>query len=185
MQEHEHVVNILEEAKQAAERGDIIRLKQLSDQTIHSTAIYQDSDNILVAIIVYSLSKLLERRQNYSPKDFEKYFKYYLDTIDYSRNCINQNNCPLFRDRIKEMLSYRGLSSDLKKSVGEVFEKAKINKASKIYEHGISMGATAKLLGISLWDLTSYVGQGTINDMKEGETLNIRARVKKALDFFE
>ena len=46
------------------------------------------------------------------------------------------------------------------------------------------MGATAKLLGISLWDLTSYIGQGTINDMEEGETLNIQTRVKKALDFF-
>jgi predicted transcriptional regulator len=81
-------------------------------------------------------------------------------------------------------MQVRGLESNLKRSVQDVFQKARINKASKIYEHGISMGATAELLGISLWDLSSYVGQSTISDMKEGKTVDVRTRVKNVMEFF-
>lgn len=184
MHEHSHVINVLKEAKKAAQIGDIVALKRLSDQTIHMTAIHQDTDNVLVAIVVYSLAKLLERRHSYSDKDFEKYLNYYLKTIDYSVNCIGKDKCELFRNRVKEIMQVKELESNLKRSVQDVFQKARINKASKIYEHGISMGATAKLLGISVWELSSYIGQSTIADMKEGKTLDAATRAKRALAFF-
>jgi hypothetical protein len=184
MQEHHHVVEVLEKAKQAAKRGDIVELKRLSDQTIHATAIHQDTDNVLVAIVVYSLAKLLERRHSYLHKDFDKYLSYYLKTIDFSKSCIKRDDCDSFRDRVRDMMKVKGLQENLKRSVQSVFQKARINKASKVYEHGISMGATAKLLGISLWDLSGYVGQSTIADMKEGKTLDVATRAKKALAFF-
>jgi len=185
MQEHKHVIEVLREAKSAAQRGDIVQLKRLSDQTIHMTAIHQDTDNVLVAIVVYSLAKLLERRHNYSYKDFERFLNYYLKTIDYSIDCIGKNKCDLFRDRVKEITDVNGLETNLKRSVKDVFQKARINKASKIYEHGISLGSTANLLGISLWDLSSYVGQSTISDMKEGKTIDVKTRVKNVMEFFK
>lgn len=184
MQEHNHVVRVLEAAKKAAKRGDVVELKRLSDQTIHATAIHQDTDNVLVAIVVYSLAKLLERRHSYSHEDFDRYLNYYLKTVDFSKTCIKKDDCDAFRNRIADMMKVRGLAENLKRSVRDVFQKARINKASKVYEHGISMGATAKLLGISLWDLSSYVGQSTISDMKEGKTLDVATRAKKALAFF-
>ena len=62
MQEKEHVIKILEQAKQAIKKQDVIKLKDLSNKTIHSASIYQDPDNIAVAIILYSLSKIIERK---------------------------------------------------------------------------------------------------------------------------
>lgn len=184
MQEHDHVIKVLEEAEEAAKAGDIFKLRSLSDQTIHSAAIYQDTDNIMVAVIIYSLSKLLERKGTYSDKDFKKYFDYYLKTIEYSKNCIGKNKCELFRESINELTEVPGLSKNIRKNMQDVLQKARINKASRIYEHGISMGATAKLLGITLWELSNYTGQTAISDMKEGDTLDIKTRTKKALEFF-
>ena len=129
MQEHNHVVKVLEEAKKAAKRGDIVQLKRLSDQTIHATAIHQDTDNVLVAIIVYSLAKLLERRHSYSEKDFDKYLsareqikEFYLftwqkleqkiqDILDEIKNIddnifekLNERNCiPRLQNIIQQM----------------------------------------------------------------------------------
>jgi len=40
---------------------DTLKLKQLSDQTNNTASRTQDSDNIAVAVIVYSLGKILER----------------------------------------------------------------------------------------------------------------------------
>ena len=64
-------------------------------------------------------------------------------------------------------------------------QKAKINKASRLYEHGISMEKTAKLLGISQWELAEYVGPMGASEYPQTQTLDIKKRVKKAMEFFE
>jgi hypothetical protein len=184
MQEHKHVVEVLQQAKEAAKKKDIITLKRLSDQTIHATTIYKDTDNVLVAILIYALSKLLEREESFDHKDFDKYLKYYLNTIDFSKTCVKKDDCDSFRDRVKEMMNVPGLSTEIKRSVKDVFRKARINKASKVYEHGISMEATAKLLGISLWELAEYTGQSGVHESREGKTLSVRDRVKNAMEIF-
>ena len=185
MQEHQHVIQVLQQAKIAAMEEDIVALKKLSDQTIHATTIHQDTDNVLVAIIVYSLSKLLERKHNFSNKDFDKYFKYYLKTLDFSKTCIRKDDCDAFRDRVKDMMNVPGLSRELKSSIKDVFHKARINKASKVYEHGVSMAATAKLLGISLWELAEYVGSGNTAEYKENKTSSVSERIKTAMEIFQ
>ena len=185
MQEHEHVENLLQKAKEAARKDDIAELRNLSDQTIHAAAIHQDTDNVLVAVILYSLSKLIERKESYSEKDFNKYLNYYLKTIEFSRVCISKDDCSLFRNRINEVMKVPGLSKNLKQSIQDVFRKARINKASKIYEHGISMEATANLLGISLWELAEYSGQVQGHDMGFNEAIDIKKRIKTAMEFFE
>ena len=59
MQEKENVLRILEEAKKAIEIGDALEIKNLSNQTINTASLIQDPDNIAVAVIVYSLSKII------------------------------------------------------------------------------------------------------------------------------
>ncbi|MEM3074623.1 MAG: hypothetical protein QW727_01630 [Candidatus Pacearchaeota archaeon] len=184
MKEHRHVANILEETKKAVRDFDITTLKNLSNETIHSAAIYQDTDNILIAVIVYALSKLIERKEDYKSKSFEKYLDYYLKTLEFSKECISKNDCDAFRDRLNEIMNVPGLSENIKTNVLDVFRKAKINKASKIYEHGISMEATSKLLGISMWELSEYVGQSQISEMKENKTFDVKKRIKIAMEFF-
>ena len=185
MQEHAHVREILEEAKIAVDAGDIMALNNISNRTIHSATIYQDTDNVLVAVIVYSLAKLLERKDKYNNKSFDKYLDFYLKTIDYFISCFDKDNCKLFRSRIDEIMEVPGLSKELKESVKDVFHKARINKASKIYEHGVSMEATSRLLGVSLWELAEYTGQGYIADLEIGKTKDVKHRIKKVMEFFK
>ncbi|MEM3113198.1 MAG: hypothetical protein QXI33_02120 [Candidatus Pacearchaeota archaeon] len=184
MQEHKHVIHIFQEAKKAAQNNDTLALKQLSNQTIHSSAIYHDTDNILVAIVLYALSKLIERKDMFSEIEYKKYLNYYFNTIDESIECISKNKCDIFRSKIGGLSDIKGLSGDLRRSVEDVFRKARINKASKIYEHGISMETTAKLLGISLWELAEYSGQTSISDGELNKTVDIKKRVKMAMEFF-
>lgn len=184
MQEHKHLVSLLKEAKKAAENNDVFRLKQLSNQTVHSATIYQDTDNVIVAILIYALGKLIERRSSFDNKSFEKYLSFYLDTIDDLISYVNTKNENLFRNKVENILNIKGLNDDLKKNVESVFMKARINKASKIYEHGISMEATAKLLGISIWELTEYTGQGSSSEVNFYKTVDVKKRIKNAMEFF-
>ena len=60
IEERDNVLRILKETKRALERGDASKLRLLSDQTINTASRTQDPDNIAVAVIVYSLSKIIE-----------------------------------------------------------------------------------------------------------------------------
>ena len=183
MHEKEHVIDVLINAKNAALNGDVILLKQLSNETIHSAAIYQDSDNVLVAVLVYSLGKLIERKDKYTG-NFKKYFNFYIKSIDELISVINKGDEKVIQNKFNDISSVKGLSEELKRNVSDVFMKARINKASKIYEHGISMEATSKLLGVSIWELAEYTGQTDISDANYNKTIDIKKRVKTAMEFF-
>ena len=185
MQEKEHVLEVLEQAKKAIRDEDVIKLKELSNQTIHSSAIEQDPDNIAVAVILYSLSKIIERVRYREYKEWPKFQKTYEKSIENAIIALKRNDVEVYRDQISIIQeSIEKLSGNLKKYVQEIFRKAQINKASRIYEHGISLEKTAKILGITLWELNSYVGNTGIADVNLAYTLDLKQRIKNAEDIF-
>jgi hypothetical protein len=62
MQERENVIYILGKTREAIKYENIALIRELSNRTIHSASIYSDTDNIAVAVIVYVISKILERK---------------------------------------------------------------------------------------------------------------------------
>ena len=52
MQEKDNLIDILEKTKKAIKEEDVLLLKELSNRTIHTSSIYQDPDNIAIAVIV-------------------------------------------------------------------------------------------------------------------------------------
>jgi PIN domain nuclease of toxin-antitoxin system len=183
MKEREHIISLLEHAKIAAKKEDVVALRRLSDQTTHSSAIYQDEDNILVAVTIYSISKIIEKGKKYYKESYQNYLKKYLAILNTALKHLKKGEEKKFRDHIKIQLQSKDLSSDLKMHMQSLFRKGKINKAGKIYEHGISMQKTAKLLGISIWELAEYVGS-TQKDIKQSETVNVKKRLRLAQEMF-
>jgi hypothetical protein len=187
MQEKENVLRILEATKEAIKREDSIKLKELSNQTIHTASTSQDPDNIAVAVIVYSLSKIIERKQYQSFSGWKSFYSEIVSAIDDSISSIKNNNDKKLKEnltRIRKTVSK--LSGKLKIYIQDVFRKAQINKASKIYEHGISMEQTASLLGITLFELTGYAGQKPeISDVSFNKTVDVKKRIKTAMEMFQ
>ena len=59
---------------------------------------------MLAAIVIYALAKLIERKDKYSPQDFDKYLKLFIHTIDDSIECVSNDSCDEFRGHISSML---------------------------------------------------------------------------------
>ena len=53
------ILSILSETRKVIEHNEIAELKEISNHTIHNASIFQDKDSITIAIIVYSLYKIL------------------------------------------------------------------------------------------------------------------------------
>jgi len=185
MKESGNILRILKETRTALHENDSYKIKQLSNQTIHTATIYQDPDNILIAVLVYAVSKIIEREHYKEMPGWDKFYSALTTNLDKGIVFLEKNELEGFRNSMGRIRNSINDLNGLKQYIKDVFEKAQINKAFKIYEHGLSSEQTAALLGVSLWDLSSYIGQSTVHDTKINETMPVRQRVKIAEDIFK
>jgi len=186
MLEVEHTIRILKETLQSIEKNDTVTLKLLSNQTIHSASINQDPDNIGIAVSLYSLSKIFERQSYRAEEGWENTKRIIINSIKNSIKDLEVNNLEKFRrDFSFIQRAINKISGKLKKYIEDVFIKAKINKASRIHEHGISLEKTAKLLGLTVFDLAEYTGRTGISEAPLNKTVEVKERVKMMEDIFQ
>ncbi len=184
MHERDNVLRIFNETKKAVDEGNVSKIKSLSNQTTNTASLTHDPDNIAAAVVVYSLSKILERENYKTLAGWNKFYKMYITAINNIIQSIEKKDDKAYRENIELIKqSMENVSGKLKEYVQDVFGKAKINKASKIYEHGMSMEKTASLLGINLFELASYVGQKDI-ETPETKPVPVKNRIKLAMEIF-
>ncbi len=184
-EETKNFIRVIKEAKQALSENNSLKLKDLSNQTIHSASTLQDTDSITIAILIYSLSKLIERKDHFKIKSWGNFVKKLNSSFSLALKSLKDNKPEQLRaelETIRKTIS--SISPNLKPVIQDVIRKASINKAAKIYEHGISMEQTAKLLGITQWELSEYAGQTGVSETNYNKTSDIKERVKMALEFF-
>lgn len=149
------VIKILE----IKEEKDLVEIKELSNHTIHSASIFQDNDSVSIAVVVYALYKIIERGVDYESKIYTKILSHLRKTKQYLYKKDFTRYQAMIRGMLKEI---SGIDRKLKIYIMDVIEKARIKKGSKIYEHGVSIARAAEILGISQWELMSYVGKTEI-----------------------
>jgi len=185
IEEREHILEVLKGVDEALKIADVAAIKNFSNQVVHHSSVHQDPDIISVAIIIYALSKLLEREDLKKYSNWNSFYKDYIRGIKKAINYLKSEKIDKFRSEIKNLREeIQKISGKLKIYIQEVFTKAQINKASKIYEHGISMEQTAKILGITIWELSEYTGQ---KQQESGftTTMPLRERLKIAEEVFQ
>ncbi len=186
MLEKEHVLRVFETTKEAIKNQDAVKLREMSNNTIHTSSISQDPENIAVAVIIYSIGKIIERQDYRKKPGWDKFYKNLLLEIDIVIDALRKKDDSKISKTLEKLRSSLGnVSGNLKKYIQEVFRKASINKASRIYEHGISLEKTSKLLGVSLWEISDYAGQTGIADVKLGHTFDAKQRVNLAMEMFK
>jgi hypothetical protein len=184
--EEENIKYILDSAIKAIKEKDVILLKDLSNRTLHSASVYQDPDSISVAVIIYSLSKIYERSKYQTFRQWDIFNGIVISSLKDALSALKSGEAEFFRKNLELITnSIKKVSGHFRVYIEEVFEKARINKASRLYEHGISVEQTAQLLGISLFELADYAGKTGIGDVDLSITMPIKTRIKIALDFFK
>lgn len=183
MQEKDNILRIIREALKAIKNNDSYGLRIISDQTNNTASRTQDPDNITLAVLIYSLSKLIERKKDYDPKQWKKFHDDILLKLKNLDKSLSSNSSKKTQALMKEIRkNISKITGDLNGYIQDVFRKASINKASKIYSHGISMEKTAKLLGITMYEIAGYVGQK--KDSEEKEKSDVFQRIKFAKEIF-
>jgi len=172
------IISILKEALAAIKQNDNEKLREISNHIVHDASIFQDKYSTSIAVIMYSLSKIFEKN-NY--KEYESWNEFYMKCtkhLEMAKENLMRYNVGKYSNNIKILYKLiSGIEKKLGTFITEVLNQAEIKKGSRIYEHGISIGRTAELLGISSWDLMSYVGQTKIAEMGPAEKKSIKERL--------
>ncbi len=164
----------------ALDDEDTVALGELSDASIRDAAIYQDEHTVSVAVLIYAFSKIVQHccqtNTSYSP---------ITDLVKQARSALTDNNIAGYTSIVKRAFTaVQRLDDKVKQYVQEVLEKARIKKGSKLYENGLSAARAAEMLGISQWELLSYIGKTIISDTQPQEKISANERLKIARGLF-
>lgn len=151
---------VINDSISALDANDFENLKNISNHTIHNASIFQDNDSITIAVVIYSLSKIGERA-GLGPVVMQKV----VDQLEQCRDLLQQDKFAQYRDCMKNIIKLISkIDKKLAMYVDHVTEKAQVLKGSKLHQHGVSIARAAQVLGISRWELMSYVGKTKIHD---------------------
>ncbi|MFT4309365.1 MAG: hypothetical protein ACMXYL_02680 [Candidatus Woesearchaeota archaeon] len=171
------ILAILAEIENAIDNHDIARLKPISNHTIHNASIFQDHDSVMMAIVTYSLYKVITL-EALSTAVVRKHLKAMQDHLA-------DNNIKKYNEESKKLLRSVSRADDkLKLYIDHVIEQAEIKKGSKLYDHGISASTAANIMGISVWDLMNYIGKTEINE-RFPSSVNMKQRIITARNLFD
>lgn len=177
---------ILIKAISAFSSKDSQRLKAVSDEAIRNCAIHQDPHSINLAIIVYSLAKVVERQGMYKKPQWSQFFTLGLDSLKQAERFLEEEKEKQYLKSIQDVLyAVASLESYLRKFITEVITQARIKRGSAIYEQGLSLGRVAELMGISPWELMEYLGQRRVEDTNPLSTMPIDERMKMVRKVFQ
>ena len=162
----ERVIKILKEDK------DVLEIKELSDHTIHNASVFQDECSVSIAVVIYSLSKIIERNPD------QQNYKNILDYLNKARSALKNNEIHNLKLAIRKLFSEISvIDNKLSLYIHEVIKDAQIKKGCKLCEHGLSTAKASQVMGVSQWELMNYLGKTKFNENLAG-IVDVRTRIK-------
>jgi len=172
------IISVLTKALSLIKKQDFLALKGLSNHVIHDASILQNKDSIQIAVVVYALAKILEREKEHG----HSVSSHINILIEKALNHLVDNDEEDYRNEIKNLLKkISDTDQQLFMYIQRVIEKANVVKGSNLYKHGISLGRASEILGISQWELMSFVGKTRIADEEKITDVTKRLSFAKKL----
>jgi len=175
----EDILSVLEKAIKAIKQQDYSALAEISNRTVHDASIFQEDDPLTIAVLMYALSKVIHRcieRGQACP--------IVVPQLKKAQDALKNDDDNAYRAVVKNFLREIGeYDSQLKLYIQEVIEQARIKKAGKLHEHGISIARTAELLGLSQWELQNYIGKTIRETSYDG--MKVKERLRRTRELFK
>lgn len=169
------ILEVLEQALPAIQAHDVHALSDLSNHVIHDASIFQDDDSVSFAVLIYALSKIIQRCC-----DEKIPFPQVEQSLQEAKDALELDKHDVYRAVIRRVFDeVKKLDEKVALYITEVLVQARIKKASKMTEHGVSLARTAELLGVSQWELQDYLGKTQISEHELGVPVKQRLGVAR------
>ena len=182
----EDILAILDKAVDSIKNNDADKLREISNHTTHDASIYQDKYSVSIAVIMYSLSKIFQKNQYKKFEGWKRFHKLCLKNLEEAKSALLKGRIEVYDRELKDLYKcISELQHKLGEYITEVLNQAQIKKGGKVYEHGLSAGRAAELLGVSKWELMRYLGQTKIIDTQPLTTKSVKERLNFTKKLFK
>lgn len=159
------------------ERQDFEQLKELSNHAIENVALHKDLDVVSVAVLLYSIYKIISCISEGNYKDL-------VNKLKSAKQNLQQNNFGKYNRAIRASFGIvRKCNAKVKIHLQDVMQAARIKKGTALLERGLSIGQAAGLMGLSNWDLQEYAGK-TTTIAEHSESIRAKKRLLTAFKIF-
>jgi hypothetical protein len=159
------VLDALKEAIVAIKEKRHADLHAISDHVLHAITIYQDTEIVDVAVAIYVLDKILEKEKYKTHRKMKLFVKTILHQLQKAVLELEKENYEDYSDTLKEILgNMESFSKSIKFYIEDIMHFARIKKGTKLYEHGLSLGKAAELVGVTKWELMPAIGETAIHE---------------------
>ena len=164
----EEIIQMLEKALEHIKNKDFTRLGHLT--LIHSATVFQDEYLITISVIIWSLSKIGKRLGELDDET--------VSLLKQARKQLLDNKKKEFHTTLTDLTSHiQKMDHRMDLYVQEIMNRGRVKEGSNMLAHGISLARAADILGLSQWDLMSYVGKTNILDKRIVVEDNVRQRM--------
>jgi hypothetical protein len=170
------ILDVIRQAEKLVLKRDSFALHELSNHTIHNASIFQDEDSILIAVLTYALSKVIERGSDNG--------RIIAKMLDFAAERLKEDDIGSYRHQVQKIMArISAVDSKMQIYIKSVIEQAEVKKGFKLFDHGISAARAAKVLGITQWELMNYIGKTSVFD-ENIPVLGVKERIALARRLF-
>ncbi len=179
------ILTVLRKTQPALRNNNANKIKTLSNMTIHNAGVFQDQDSISISVIIYTISKISNRPRLQNHPDYSKFKEVIIQELSNTQSILQRSDIKNYRRSVKRLFQ---IVARFEKKFGmymrEAIEQSKIKRGGRIYEHGISVGQASELLGISRWELMSYLGETKLSDVRHKTGISVSDRIENMRRIF-
>lgn len=169
---HKELFTILSSARDALQKKDYNSLKLVSDKIVHNASIFQDNHTVNTAVVLYALAKVVQRCENWHvPINIE---------LDKAIRAVQEEKHNVYEKELKHIIQLLKKSDKrVRKYAQEALERAKAKKGFKLHTHGLSIARTAKVLGVSQWEMQNYIGRTMVQEPNRKDRMVLTRKLFK------
>lgn len=174
-----NIRSVLTEVKEIFDSKRIVasEFKRLSNSLMEDVSLFRNQDSISLAVLVYSLYRIFNKNRDLDKKQLLKLIEKTIKSIDIE---------PQFRYNLRRMFDLiKKYDKNIDTKIVQIISQAHIKKGLKVYEHGLSIGQAAEIIGVSKWDLMDYLGTSNLVDRDENRRIDHKTRLNYARGLFK
>lgn len=156
----------------------IYDIKRISKDCINDASLTNDYEMAKIAVISYSLFKMLTKEHFFENRQWPSVSKNITDSLEKSRLAAERDQHRAFKKQMKNTIhKIEEIDLELSHFARTLYEKSKIKQASSAYALGLSLSQAADLTGANKKELQHYIGATRIHD-EEPITTGILQRIR-------
>ncbi len=172
MEKFQYMIRI----KNAFKDRDSFKLREIANDAIKEAVLSGDKDLANIAILAYSLSKILSKLHFRKRSEWKKFTK---ETERALYGLVGRSKNGELAHVCDELIK---LVEKIDKNAGNytrgIVYKARVKLASEAYALGLSLSSAADLTGADKYELARYVGATKVHDRPFVKTISVSERYK-------